>query len=451
MNNKELTGKIWKAKKASLKLAQLSREVKDTALRNAARAILDRKEEIFDANNKDLVAGKILLVKGQFPKPLLDRLKLDKIKILEISKMIDSIANLDDPVGKTLYAMKMDIGLEVFKVTVPFGVIVSIFESRPDALPQIASLCIKSGNSVLLKGGSEALNSNKIIFQILNEAFLTTGLPVGCIQLVEGRTVVNTLLKAEGLIDLIIPRGSNKFIRYIQENTKIPVLGHSSGICHIYVDSTADPKKAVTICHDARVQYPAACNAMKILLIHDKVAPKLLPKIAKRLVGSGVRIRACPTSLKIIRSSGIPVEKADDNDWSTEYLELVLPVKTVSGVDEAIEHINRYGSHHTDSILSEELDSIKKFLNMIDSSTVIHNASTRFSDGYRYGLGAEVGISTNKIHARGPVGLEGLVTTKYILLGSGQKVSDYIGKDATHFLHEKETLDWEGRLSAWGR
>lgn len=451
MNNKDLMGKISEARRASFQLAQLSRKVKDHALRYAACAVLEHKEEILNANNKDIVAEKVLLEKGMSSKTILDRLKLDKIKVTEISKMITSVANLDDPVGKTLLATKLDAGLELFKITVPFGVVVSIFESRPDALPQIASLCIKSGNSVLLKGGSEALESNRTLYRIMNEAFLAKGLPAGCMQLHEGRSAVDELLKAEGLIDLIIPRGSNKFIKYIQENTMIPVLGHSSGICHIYVDKAANPKKAVAICHDARVQYPAACNAMKIMLIHEKVAPKLLPRIAKRLVDSGVRIKGCPKSLKIMRSNDIPAEKADDDDWSMEYLEMVLPVKIVGGVDEAIKHINRYGSHHTDSILSEEVESVKKFLNMVDSSTVVHNASTRFSDGYRYGLGAEVGISTNKIHARGPVGLEGLVTTKYILLGSGQKVSDYVGKNARHFLHEKETVDWKGRLSTWRR
>ena len=408
---------------------------------------MEHQKEILDANKRDVAAGKVLLEEGKLSKPLLGRLKLDETKVLEISKMVQSVADLEDPVGKTLYAVKMDEGLDLFKVTVPFGVVVSIFESRPDALPQIASLCIKSGNSVLLKGGSEAQESNRAVYRLMNEAFAAAGLPSGCMQLVEGRSAVGELLKMEGLVDLIIPRGSNEFVRYIQENTKIPVLGHSSGICHVYVDRAADPKKAVEICHDARVQYPAACNSMKILLIDEEVAPELLPKIARRLVGSGVRIKGCEKTLKILRSNNIPTEKAREKDWSTEYLELVLPVRVVSGVDEAIEHINRYGSRHTDSIISEDTASVKKFLSMVDSSTVIHNASTRFSDGYRYGLGAEVGISTNKVHARGPVGLEGLVTTKYILMGSGQKVSDYVGKGAKAFLHKKATGNWKRRLN----
>jgi glutamate-5-semialdehyde dehydrogenase len=448
MSNKALMNKVSEARRASLQLAQLPREVKDRALRSVARAILKHQKEILGANKKDVAAGKALLEEGKLSKPLLDRLKLDETKILEISKMVAGVADLDDPVGKTLYAMKMDAGLELFKVTVPFGVIVSIFESRPDALPQIASLCIKSGNSVLLKGGSEAQESNRAIYQVMNEAFVASGLPTGCVQLVEGRSAVGELLKMEGLVDLIIPRGSNEFVRYIQENTEIPVLGHSSGICHIYVDRAADPKKALEICHDARVQYPAACNSMKILLIDETVAPELLPKIAKRLADSGVRIKGCNKTMKILRSHGIAAERAEEKDWSTEYLELVLPVKVVGGVDDAIGHINCYSSKHTDSIISEDRALVKRFLNMVDSSTVIHNASTRFSDGYRYGLGAEVGISTNKVHARGPVGLEGLVTTKYVLLGSGQKVSDYVGKGSKPFLHKKATGDWKGRLSA---
>jgi glutamate-5-semialdehyde dehydrogenase len=442
----DLYSQVAQAKKASLELANIPREVKDRALRSAARSITENKEAILRANRVDLEAGESLLREGKIIKPLLDRLKLDESKIEEISRMVEKVADLEDPVGKNLYSIKMDEGLELYKVTVPFGVIAAIFESRPDALPQIASLCIKAGNAVLLKGGSEAKSSNAALFSIMRDAFLSEGLPDGCIQLVEDRRAINEILKMEGLVDLIVPRGSNEFVRYIQENTRIPVLGHSSGICHVYVDRSADKSKAIEICHDARVQYPAACNSMKILLVDRPVAKSMLPEIAKRLVESKVKIKGCPETLEILLSSGIPAEPATEEDWSTEYLDLVLPVKVVNGVDEAINHINKYGSHHTDSIIGEDLQTVRKFLTMVDSSTVIHNASTRFSDGYRYGLGAEVGISTNKIHARGPVGLEGLVTTKYILLGSGQKVSDYIGKMAKPFLHKKLENAWTERL-----
>jgi glutamate-5-semialdehyde dehydrogenase len=280
----------------------------------------------------------------------------------------------------------------------------------------------------------------------MNQAFTSEGIPDGSIILVEGRAAIGEILKMEGTVDLIIPRGSNEFVKHIQENTRIPVLGHSSGICHIYVESTADHEKAVEICHDARAQYPAACNSMKVLLMDSKVAPMLLPKIASRLVGSGVKLKGCKETVKVLSARGIPVEPAQESDYYHEYLELTLPIKVVKGVDEAVAHINHYGSKHTDSIISEDAEAVKTFLNGVDSSTVIHNASTRFSDGYRYGLGAEVGISTNKIHARGPVGLEGLVTTKYVLLGSGQRVLDYTGEGAKPFLHEKINGKWEERL-----
>lgn len=442
----DLYQQVSLAKRASLVLANLPRSIKDRALLSAARAIRENKEIILDANRMDLKVGSDLLKEGKIIKPLLDRLKLDETKISEISTMVEKVAELDDPVGKTLYAIKMDEGLELYKVTVPFGVIASVFESRPDALPQIASLCIKSGNAVILKGGSEAKESNKALFTIMYNAFLSEGLPEGCMQIVEDRKAINEILQMEGLIDLIIPRGSNEFVRYVQNNTRIPVLGHSSGICHIYIDRSADINKAVEICHDARVQYPSACNSMKILLVDRAIAKISIPAIARRLVNSGVKIKGCPETLAILKEADIPAEPAAEEDWSTEYLDLVLPVKVVNGVDEAISHINRYGSHHTDSIISEDLEITRKFLSMVDSSTVIHNASTRFSDGYRYGLGAEVGISTNKIHARGPVGLDGLVTTKYILLGSGHTVSNYIGKGARPFLHKKIEGKWTERM-----
>jgi glutamate-5-semialdehyde dehydrogenase len=446
LSNSFLLQKVQAAKAASLRLAQLKRETKDRALRSAAAGITLHQDLILEANQKDLRAAEKLLGEGKLSKPLLDRLKLDKNKLAEISQMVDSVSSLEDPVGRTLYSVEMDKGLNLYKVTVPFGVVASIFESRPDALPQIASLCVKSGNSVLLKGGSEALESNRAIFKVMETAFLGAGLPEGCIQLMEGRSEVAEILTLDGLIDLIIPRGGYDFVKFIQEHTRIPVLGHSAGICHIYVDASADESKAVQICCDARVQYPAACNSMKILLVDENAPSTLLPRIARMLVESGVVLKSCGKALEILGKNRIPTEQADEEDWSHEYLELTLPVKMVAGVDGAIEHINRYGSRHTDSIIAEDRSPVHRFLSMVDSSTVIHNASTRFSDGYRYGLGAEVGISTNKVHARGPVGLEGLVTTKYVLLGSGQQVSEYVGKNARIFLHKQINGNWERGL-----
>lgn len=442
----DLFEKVKDARAASIILGQTPSGIKNKALVLASESILKRKNEILKSNKKDIEHAKLLLEKGEISKSIIDRLKLDESKIEEISKMISSVAKLRDPVGQVLYSVKLDERLELFKVTVPFGVVVSIFESRPDALPQIASLCVKSGNSVILKGGAEALESNRKLFEIISDAFLASGLPNGCLQLVEGREAINTLLKMEDMIDLIVPRGSNEFVRYIQENTRIPVLGHSSGICHVFVDSEADLQKAVKICVDARVQYPAACNAMKILLVDSSIANAFIPLVAKELIEKGVRIKGCPTTVSILSKHGLSAEAAEEADWRREYLDLTLPIRVVGCLDEAIAHINNYGSKHTDTIVTENMESARKFIRSVDSSSVFHNASTRFSDGYRYGLGAEVGISTNKIHARGPVGLEGLVTTKYILIGDGHVVSDYVGKGAKPFLHIEIDRDWEARL-----
>ena len=437
MNDSGARAKAYRARQASLELAKLGRREKDAALMAASKSILERRREILEANDKDLSVGRALLERDRLSRPLLDRLKLDEVKLRDIATMVKGVAALEDPVGRNVYAVEMDRGLELYKVTVPFGVVLAVFESRPDALAQISSLCIKSGNSVVLKGGSEARESNRALFAVIHDALVDKGLPLGCMELVEGREAVAALLKMEKLIDLVVPRGSNEFVRHVQESTRIPVLGHSAGICHIYVDGSADPDMAVDLCYDAKVQYPATCNALKVLLVDERAGRDLLPKIARKLVAGGVKIKACKKSLAILKSAGIVAEAASGKDWSTEYLDLTLPVKIVEGIDEAVTHINRYGSRHTDSIISEDPVVTTKFLREVDSANVMHNASTRFSDGYRYGLGAEIGISTNKIHARGPVGLEGLVTTKYLVLGSGQMVSDYTGRNARRFTHRR--------------
>ena len=436
MKGMDAMEKARKAKEASLELAALPRRVKDSALKAASESILEHADEILAANERDVKAMEPLVRKGKVPNSLLDRLRLGRGKVLEMSKMVATVSSLDDPVGRTLYHRRLDRGLDLRKVTVPFGVVLSIFESRPDALTQITALCIKAGNSVILKGGKEAKESNACLYTLIHQSFIDEGLPSSCVQMVESRKAVGALLKAEGLIDLVVPRGSNKLVRHIQDSTSIPVLGHSAGICHIFVDREADLRMAIDICYDAKVQYPAACNSMKVLLVDESVAEKVLPAISRKLVDGGVLLKGCERTVAILTANEISVEGADESDWSTEYLDLTLPIKVVVGVDEAIEHINRYGSRHTDSIITGDRGAADRFLRMVDSSTVMHNASTRFSDGYRYGLGAEVGISTNKVHARGPVGLEGLVTTKYVLKGSGNKVSDYVGRNARRFLHE---------------
>jgi len=365
--------------------------------------------------------------------------ELDDAKIEEMIKSVRDVAKLDDPVGKTLSAIELDDGLELFQVSCPIGVIGAIFESRPDVLVQISSLCLKTGNAVLLKGGSEAHNSNAALFHVVKDATAGSEIPDGWIQLLETREDVREMLRLNEYIDLVVPRGSEQFVRYIQDNTSIMVLGHSEGICHVYVDRDADLDMALEICYDAKVQYPAVCNAMETLLVDSAIAEEFLPQMAARYKEAGVEIRGCPETLRILGDMGI--KPASDADWRTEYNDLVISIRVVNGVDDAIEHINRYGSGHTDAIVTSNDDTARKFLKFVDSSSVMHNASTRFSDGFRYGKGAEVGISTNKVHARGPVGLEGLVIYKYLLLGSGHVVAPYIGRGSRQFTHRRLTKE----------
>jgi len=415
------------AKSASILLAGTTTEQKNKALEEIAVLLKDRTSDIAAANSKDLE----LAEKSKLARPLLKRLKFDKGKIAEVCEGIESLIKLDDPVGKTLAATELDKGLELYKVSCPIGVIGVVFESRPDALVQISTLCLKSGNAVLLKGGSEAINTNKILADTIAEATRSAGIPDGWIHLLETRQDVTEMLALDDYIDLVIPRGSNDFVHYIMESTNIPVLGHAEGICHVYVDGDADLAMAEKIIVDSKCQYPAVCNAAETLLVNSAIAEKFLPKIKDALEKNEVGIRGCKKTRAII-----DVKEATSEDWETEYLDLVLSIRVVDGIDEAIEHINRFGSHHTDAIVTNDKEKAEKFMNLVDSANVFWNCSTRFSDGYRYGLGAEVGISTNKIHARGPVGLEGLVIYKWKLLGSGQIVADY-AESKKKFMHKK--------------
>jgi glutamate-5-semialdehyde dehydrogenase len=415
-------------KKASIQLAAVTTSVKNAALAQIAKALQQNRLQIVSANEKDLAAAK----KTNLAAPLLKRLVFDKSKIAEVCSGIESLIKLDDPVGQTLTATELDKGLELYKVTCPIGVIGVIFESRPDALVQISTLCLKSGNAVLLKGGSEAENTNKILADIIAKAAVSAGLPDGWLQLLHTRQDVAEMLALDKYIDLIIPRGSNEFVRHIMNNTNIPVLGHAEGICHVYVDADADLDMAISIVVDSKCQYAAVCNAAETLLVDEKIAKTFLPKIKAALEQKNVELRGCEKTVSIIK-----VKPAAEKDWATEYLDYILSIKVVAGLDEAIEHINRYGSKHTDSIVTNDKTKACRFMELVDSANVFWNCSTRFSDGFRYGLGAEVGISTNKIHARGPVGLEGLVIYKWKLLGSGQVVADYAGKDAKKFTHKK--------------
>ena len=416
-----------KAKSASILLSAVKTETKNAALAQIAEALKSKSAEIIAANQKDLR----LAEKNKLASPLLKRLKFDEGKIADVCAGIESLIKLDDPVGQTLTATQLDEGLNLYKVSCPIGVIGVVFESRPDALVQISTLCLKSGNAVLLKGGSEAANTNKILAKVIAEATAKAGIPVGWIQLLETRQDVAEMLKMDEDIDLVIPRGSNEFVRYIMNHTNIPVLGHAEGICHVYVDGAAALDTAVKIAVDSKCQYVAVCNATETLLVDSKIAKEFLPKIKAAFDAKNVELRGCKKTRSIIK-----VKPAAEKDWSTEYLDYILSIKVVDGVDEAIEHINHYGSHHTDAIVTQDKATAERFLDLVDSAGVFWNCSTRFSDGYRYGLGAEVGVSTTKIHARGPVGLEGLLIYKWKLLGSGQIVADY-AEGKKKFTHKK--------------
>lgn len=417
------------AKEASIKLAVLPTKAKNKALIAIADSLKKNQNKILNANKKDVEAAK----KSNLNQALLKRLTLDEHKISEMAEEARSVARLDDPVGKILSQVELDKGLMLYQVTCPIGVIGAIFESRPDAVVQISSLCLKSGNAVILKGGSEARNSNRILVDIISKAAESNGMPKGSVQLIETREQVSQMLKLDEYISLIVPRGSSNFVKFVQEHTKIPVLGHSEGICHVYVDKDADIKKAIAICFDAKCQYPAVCNAMETMLVHKGIAKKFLPLMVSRFKQANVEIRGDEKANRIVKG----IKKAAEKDWDSEYNDFVLSVKVVNGLNEAINHINKHGSKHTDAIVTENKRNADIFMNLVDSASVMWNASTRFADGFRYGKGAEVGISTAKIHARGPVGLEGLVIYKYKLIGKGQVVKDYAGKNIKRFRHRK--------------
>lgn len=409
----------------SPKLAASTNEERNKALKAVAGELVQHKEEIFEANHKDLDNAK----ENGISDAVYKRLKFDEGKLNTVIEGIHQLVGLADPVGKVLLSRELDEGLVLKRISCPIGVIGVIFEARPDALVQISTLCIKSGNCAILKGGKETANTNKVLFNIIYKAVVDAGLPEGCLLQAEQHNEIDELLQCEKDVDLLIPRGSNAFVQYIMNNTKIPVMGHADGVCHVYVDKDADIEKAIPIIIDAKTQYTAACNAAETLLVHRDIADKFLPKAAAALANAGVKLRGTKEVTDIINA-----EEMTEEEFHKEYLELVMSVKLVSDVNEAVEHINKFGSHHTDSIITEDTKTADFFMQMVDSAGVYHNCSTRFADGFRYGFGAEVGISTSKIHARGPVGLEGLMTYKYKLYGTGQIVDDYAtGKKNFHF------------------
>ncbi len=406
-------------------LAATSLKDRNIALAAIRQELLAHKAEIFEANAADMAAAKDAGVAA----PVMKRLKFDEGKLQDVVNGIKLLETLPDPIGKTLLARELDAGLTLYRVSVPIGVIGVIFEARPDALVQISTLCLKSGNCAILKGGRETARTNKVLFDLIYSAAVKAGMPTGCLKQAEQHNEIDELLKCEGDVDLLIPRGSNAFVRYIMENTKIPVMGHADGVCHVYVDKDCDPEKAIRVLIDAKTQYTAACNAAETVLIDRKIAGGFLPKLAQAMKAEGVKLRGTAEVTGIIGG-----ETMGEDDFNTEYLDLVMSVKLVDGAAEAVEHINRFGSHHTDAIMTENAQTAEYFMQMVDSAGVYQNCSTRFADGFRYGFGAEVGISTSKLHARGPVGLEGLVTYKYKLYGSGQIVGDYAsGKCSFHF------------------
>lgn len=414
----DMMQKAAAAKRASIGLAVAESRLKNEALEAIARILDDEREAVKEANRKDLARSE---AEG-LPGPILKRLKFQDEKIDGVIEGIRSLMTLEDPVGRTTFSMELDEGLELYRITCPIGVIGVIFESRPDALVQISTLCLKSGNALLLKGGSEAMETNRILYELVKRASEEAGMAEGWIQLMETRADVSAMLGMDAYIDLILPRGSNSFVKYIMDHSNIPVLGHSDGICHTYIHQAAELEKSLKVLYDAKTQYVAACNATETLLVDAAVANRFLPAVADLFKGK-VELIGCEKTREIIE-----VRPAGEDTWKTEHLDYRLSVKVVEGLEEAVEHINTYGSGHTESILTEDPAAARRFMAMVDAASTYWNCSTRFADGFRYGFGAEVGISTGKIHARGPVGLEGLMIYKYKLLGNGHIVQDYAEK-----------------------
>ena len=419
----ELIEKAKKAREASYSMALLTREQKDRALTAIADALNAGKDKIFEANAEDLRNAE----EANLEKPLIKRLKFADAKLADVTDGILSLKTLEDPVGKQTLHTTLDDGLELYRVTCPIGVIGVIFESRPDALVQIATLCLKSGNAVFLKGGSEAAATNKVLSEIIYEAGVSAGFPEGWLNLLTTRAEIADMLGLDEYIDLIIPRGSNAFVQYIMQHTNIAVLGHADGVCHTYINEKADPAKAIKVALDAKTQYVSVCNATETFLVDEALKDTVLPELVSALRNAGVTIYGDDYV-----SEKFGADKV--TEWHHEYLDMKCSVKVVSGIDEAIAHINRNGSGHTDAIITEDKAAAERFMLGVDSGSVFLNCSTRFADGFRYGFGAEVGISTSKIHARGPVGLEGLVSYKYKLIGNGDIVGDF-ASGARKFKH----------------
>ncbi|MGJ3246025.1 MAG: glutamate-5-semialdehyde dehydrogenase [Elainellaceae cyanobacterium] len=411
---------------AARQLAVLPTDAKNQAIESIAQALETAAPDILAANEADCVAAR----QESLATPLYGRLKLDANKLQGAIAGVRDVGKLDDPVGQLQIHRELDTGLVMKRVSCPLGVLGVIFESRPDAVVQISSLAVKSGNGVILKGGREAIRSCEALVRAIHAGLANAGIDPVVVRLLTTREETLELLKLDSFVDLIIPRGSNSFVRFVQQHTRIPVLGHADGLCHLYIDASADPDKAVAIAIDAKTSYPSACNAIETLLVHQDIAADILPKVASALHRHAVELRGDDRACEVLE-----IAPASESDWATEYTDLILSIKVVDSLDEAIAHINTYGSRHTEAIVTEQAAAAQTFMNQVDAAGVFHNCSTRFADGFRYGFGAEVGISTQKMPPRGPVGLEGLVTYQYQVVGEGHIASDYSGTSAKSFTH----------------
>jgi glutamate-5-semialdehyde dehydrogenase len=422
-----------RARVASRALAKLSNGSRNEVLIAVANAIEDGNQRIIEANERDCRAAEPAITAGTMSSAVFARLQVSERGIGEMATRVRDVARLADPLGRQLAATELDDGLVLYKESCPLGVIGIVFESRPDVVPQVAALALKSGNAVILKGGAEAVHTNEALVEIWRECLTSfTSVPLDSIHLLHTRADVMELLTLKRDVDLIIPRGSRELVQFVSQNSRVPVLGHGEGICHVYVDRAADSEKALRITFDSKVQYPAACNAAETLLVHQDIASDFLPRVFSKLKDAGVQVRGCSRTVVLLAEPEIV--PACEDDWATEYSDLILSVKIVASSEEAVAHIHRHGSGHTETIITEDHETARKFMDEVDAAGVYHNASTRFADGFRYGLGAELGISTNKLHARGPVGLEGLTTYKYKLFGDGHTVAEY-SSGVRHFKH----------------
>ena len=432
------------ARVAAHHMAPLPESARDEALERVAAGLEQAGERVLAANAEDLAAAEGLVASGELSASNSARLGLSEAKLREMVAQVRAVAAQPDPLGRRLDAMELDTGLELEKRSVPLGVLAVIFEARPDAVTQIAALAIKSGNAVLLKPGKEVERTATVLVEVIREALRGSAVPETTVTLVLGRERVAALLHLSGLVDLVIPRGSRALVEHIQANTRIPVLGHADGICHIFVDRAADQQEALRVIEDSKTDYPAVCNAVETVLVDEAIAREFLPQLIERMTAKGVRLLTDVQTRALVHmeahegeGAGPAAQMGTVEDWHTEYGDLTLAVRVVRGMEEAIGHIHAFGSAHTEAICTTNAAAAERFLNEVDAASVMVNASTRFADGFRYGLGAEVGVSTSRFHARGPVGLEGLTTTKYLVRGHGQVVGEYRGAGAKAFTHRR--------------